>query len=123
MAVAVPSVITGTARVGLRTKELVRRLGPGELAGIDHRNLDRVAAQELVAASPAAVVSASPSADGTYPNLGPLTLLRAGIPLIDADAGLLDRVADAIPSRSVPTRSGSPRSRPPTRGCSMPRSS
>lgn len=94
MAVAVPSVITGTARVGLRTKELVRRLGPGEIAVIDHRNLDRVAAQELVAASPAAVVNSSPSADGTYPNLGPLTLLRAGIPLIDADAGLLDRVAD-----------------------------
>ncbi len=97
MAVAVPSVITGTARVGLRTKELVRRLGPGEIAVIDHRNLDRVAAQELVAASPAAVVNASPSADGTYPNLGPLTLLRAGIPLIDADAGLLDRVADGDP--------------------------
>ena len=97
MAVAVPSVIAGTARVGLRTKELVRRLGPGEIAVIDHRNLDRVAAQELVAASPAAVVNASPSADGTYPNLGPLTLLRAGIPLIDADAGLLDRVADGDP--------------------------
>jgi uncharacterized membrane-anchored protein len=97
MAVAVPSVITGTARVGLRTKELVRRLEPGEIAVIDHRNLDRVAAQELVAASPAAVVNASSSADGTYPNLGPLTLLRAGIPLIDADAGLLDRVADGDP--------------------------
>ena len=97
MAVAVPSVIAGTARVGLRTKELVRRLGPGEIAVIDHRNLDRVAAQELVAASPAAVVNASQSADGTYPNLGPLTLLRAGIPLIDADAGLLDRVADGDP--------------------------
>ncbi len=97
MAVAVPSVITGIARVGLRTKELVRRLGPGEIAVIDHLNLDRVAAQELVAASPAAVVNASPSADGTFPNLGPLTLLRAGIPLIDADAGLLDRVADGDP--------------------------
>jgi uncharacterized membrane-anchored protein len=94
MAVAVPSVITGTARVGVRTKELVRRIEPGEIAVVDHRNLDRVAAQELVAASPAAVLNASPSADGAYPNLGPLTLLRAGIPLVDAEAGLLDRVAD-----------------------------
>jgi uncharacterized membrane-anchored protein len=94
MAVAVPSVITGTARVGLRTKELVRRLEPGEIAVIDHPNLDRVAAQELVAASPAAVVNAAPSADGTYPNLGPLTLIRAGIPLIDAGEGLTERVAD-----------------------------
>jgi uncharacterized membrane-anchored protein len=97
MAIAVPSVITGTARVGFRTKELVRRLKPGEIAVIDHPNLDRVAAQELVAASPAAVVNASPSADGAYPNLGPLTLIRAGIPLIDADRGLFDRVADGDP--------------------------
>jgi uncharacterized membrane-anchored protein len=94
VAVAVPSVITGTARVGLRTKELVRRLEPGEIAVIDHLNLDRVAAQELVAASPAAVVNAAPSADGTHPNLGPLTLIRAGIPLIDAEAGLCEWVAD-----------------------------
>src|SRR5882757_9864513 len=97
MAVAVPSVITGTARVGLRTKELVRRLEPGEVAVVDHRNLDRVAAQELIAASPAAVVNASPSADGSYPNLGPLALIRAGIPLIEADADLLDQVGDGDP--------------------------
>ena len=94
MAVAVPSVITGTARVGLRTKELVRRLAPGEVAVIDHRNLDRVAAQELIAASPAAVLNASPSSDGTYPNLGPLALVRAGIPLADGDAELLDLIGD-----------------------------
>jgi uncharacterized membrane-anchored protein len=94
VAVAVPSVITGTARVGLRTKELVRRLRPGEIAVIDHRNLDRVAAQELLAARPTAVVNASPSADGSHPNLGPLVLVRGGVPLIDSGAGVLDRVAD-----------------------------
>jgi uncharacterized membrane-anchored protein len=94
MAIAAPSVISGRARVGLRTKELVRRLAPGEIAVIDHRNIDRVAAEELLAASPAAVVNASPSADGTYPNLGPLILVRGGVPLIDSDAGVLDRVAD-----------------------------
>jgi uncharacterized membrane-anchored protein len=94
MAIAAPSVICGRARVGIRTKELVRRLEPGEIAVVDHRNLDRVAAEELLAASPAAVVNASPSADGTYPNLGPLILVRGGVPLIDSDAGVLDRVAD-----------------------------
>ena len=94
MAIAVPSVITGTARVSRLTKELVRRLAPGEIALIDHANLDRVAAQELIAASPAAVVNASASADGSYPNLGPLILMHAGIPLIDADTALLGRVRD-----------------------------
>jgi uncharacterized membrane-anchored protein len=94
VAVVVPSVITGIARVGPRTKELVRRLAPGEIAVIDHRNLDRVAAQELVAAGPAAVVNASPSADGAYPNLGPLTLVRSGVPLVDAGPGLIDQVEE-----------------------------
>ena len=94
MAIAAPHLISGRARVGVRTKELVRRLEPGEIAVIDHRNLDRVAAEELLAASPAAVLNASPSADGTHPNLGPLILVRGGVPLIDSDAGLLDRVGD-----------------------------
>jgi uncharacterized membrane-anchored protein len=97
MAIAAPSVLTGCARVGLRTKELVQRLEPGEIAVIDHRNLDRVAAEELIAAAPAAVVNASPSADGAYPNLGPLTLVRGGIPLIDSDDRLFERVRDGDP--------------------------
>jgi uncharacterized membrane-anchored protein len=97
MAIAVPTVINGTARVGLRTKQLVKRLMPGEIAVIDHPNLDRIAAQELIAASPAAVVNASPSAEGAYPNLGPLALIGAGIPLIDADVRLLDLVGDGDP--------------------------
>ncbi len=94
MAIAAPHLISGRARVGVRTKELVRRLEPGEIAVIDHLNIDRVAAEELLAASPAAVLNASPSADGTHPNLGPLILVRGGVPLIDLDAGLLDRVGD-----------------------------
>src|SRR4051794_36887585 len=94
MAIAAPTVISGTARVGLRTKELVRRLGVADIAVIEHRNVDRVAAQELIAASPAAVVNCAPSADGTHPNLGPLMLIRAGIPLIDAEPQLLERVRD-----------------------------
>jgi uncharacterized membrane-anchored protein len=94
MAVVAPLVISGRARVGPRTKELVRHLEPGEIAVIDHRNIDRVAAEELIAASPAAVINASPSADGTHPNLGPLILVRGGVPLIDSHADLLDRVRD-----------------------------
>ncbi len=94
MAIATPTMITGTARVGRRTKELVRRLRPGDIAVIDHRNLDRVAADELITARPAAVINAARSADGAYPNMGPLILVRGGIPLIDVDARLLERIAD-----------------------------
>ncbi len=75
--------IEGTARLGERTKHLVKRLRPGDVAVIDHRNIDRIAAEELIAAGVAAVVNASPSSDGAYPNGGPLMLTHAGIRLID----------------------------------------
>jgi uncharacterized membrane-anchored protein len=79
--------VHGIARVDTRTKDLARRINPGEIAIIDHRDLDRVAAESLVAAGVAAVVNASPSITGRYPNSGPLRLAEAGIPLID-DAGV-----------------------------------
>jgi uncharacterized membrane-anchored protein len=75
--------VTGIARVDPRTKRLVRRLQPGEVAVIDHEDLDRVAAETLVDAAPIAVVNAAASISGRYPNLGPLLLCQAGIPLVD----------------------------------------
>ncbi|HEX2564636.1 MAG TPA: hypothetical protein VHK25_12000, partial [Acidimicrobiales bacterium] len=78
--------VTGVARVDRRTKRLVKRLRPGDVAVIDHADLDRVAAETLVDAAPSAVVNASQSVTGRYPNVGPLLLCRAGIPLVD-DAG------------------------------------
>ncbi len=78
-----PGVRTGTVRLDRRTKRLVGRLRPGEIAVIDHVDLDRVAAEALVAAGVAAVLNARPSISGRYPNAGPEVLLRAGIPLID----------------------------------------
>ena len=79
------------ARVDVRTKRLLLRLRPGEIAVIDHEDLDRVAADGLVARGAAAVVNASPSITGRYPNLGPLILLQAGIPLVDGVGGLVMR--------------------------------
>jgi uncharacterized membrane-anchored protein len=69
--------------VDRRTKELVKRLEPGEVAIIDHRDLDRVAADALVEAGAIAVVNASRSISGRYPNGGPIRVVRAGIPLLD----------------------------------------
>jgi uncharacterized membrane-anchored protein len=79
---ALPGV-TGTARLDRRTKNLTKRLRPGDVAVIDHVDLDRVSAEALVRAGAAAVVNAAPSISGRYPNLGPEILLAAGVPLLD----------------------------------------
>jgi uncharacterized membrane-anchored protein len=75
--------LSGPARVDRRTKDLTKRLRPGDVAVIDHEDLDRVSAEALVACKPAAVVNASSSISGRYPNLGPEILVAAGIPLYD----------------------------------------
>jgi len=67
----------------LRTKRLTKRLRPGDIAVVDHVDLDRVAAEALVRAKVCAVVNAAPSISGRYPNLGPEILLAAGVPLVD----------------------------------------
>ncbi|HMJ72734.1 MAG TPA: putative cytokinetic ring protein SteA [Solirubrobacterales bacterium] len=76
--------IRGTVRLGRRTKDLVKRLRPGDVAVIDHVNIDRIAAEELIATGVGAVVNAAQSSDGCYPNAGPLLLVRSGVVLIDA---------------------------------------
>jgi len=78
-----PGLTTGTVRLDRRTKRLVGRLRPGDVALIDHVDLDRVAAESIVAARVAAVINAKPSISGRYPNLGPELLIEAGIPLVD----------------------------------------
>ncbi|SNR86888.1 putative cytokinetic ring protein SteA [Blastococcus mobilis] len=75
--------VAGTVRLDRRTKNLTKRLQPGDIAVIDHVDIDRVSADALVACRVAAVVNASPSTSGRYPNLGPEILINAGIPLLD----------------------------------------
>ncbi|KQT98593.1 MULTISPECIES: putative cytokinetic ring protein SteA [Sanguibacter] len=75
--------VSGTAKVDRRTKDLTKRLRPGDIAVIDHLDIDRVAAEALVAAQPAAVLNAAKSISGRYPNLGPSILVDAGVVLVD----------------------------------------
>jgi uncharacterized membrane-anchored protein len=75
--------LTAVARLDRRTKNLSKRLRPGEIAVIDHVDLDRMAADALVARQVVAVVNAAASISGRYPNLGPQVLIDAGIPLVD----------------------------------------
>jgi uncharacterized membrane-anchored protein len=87
-ATEVPPII-GRVRLGRRTKDLVKRLTPGEVAVIDHADLDRVAADDLVASGVVAVVNVARSSTGRYPNPGPLILGRAGVRLVDVPAAPL----------------------------------
>ena len=91
--------IAGPARVDRRTKNLTKRLQPGDVAVIDHIDLDKVSADALVAARPAAVVNAASSISGRYPNLGPQILVEAGIPLLDETGPDVMDIADGEPLR------------------------
>lgn len=75
--------VTGVARLDRRTKNLTKRLRPGDIAVIDHMDIDRVSAEALVACEVAAVINVSTSVSGRYPNLGPEIIAAAGIPLVD----------------------------------------
>jgi uncharacterized membrane-anchored protein len=83
--------VTGVARVDRRTRELLRRIGPGDIVVLDQLDLDRATADALVEAEVAGVVNASPSISGRFPNLGPEILVAAGIPLIDSTGSELLR--------------------------------
>ena len=75
--------VMGTARVDRRTRALLARLRPGDVAVLDHVDLDGASAQALVDAEVGAVVNAAPMISGRFPNLGPTVLLGAGIPVVD----------------------------------------
>lgn len=97
--------LTGHARLDRRTKHLVRRLSAGDVAIIDHADLDRISAEELVESGVRVVVNVSPSSTGRYPNLGPLTLLRGGVRLVDVPgAPLFEQLTDG---ERVTVRGGS----------------
>ena len=86
---------TGRARLGRRTKNLVSRLGPDDVAIIDHQDIDRVSAEELLDSGVRVVVNVSRSQSGRFPNPGPLLLVRGGVRLIDAPgASLFDELSD-----------------------------
>ncbi len=85
-------------RPGRRTKLLVKHLVRGDIALVDHLDIDRVSAEELIAAGVVAVLNCKPSSSGSYPNLGPQLLVEAGILLVDLpDDSLFDAVSDGDP--------------------------
>ena len=92
---AAAGALVGRARVGKRTKDLIKRLEPGDIAVIDHADIDRVAADGLIDAGVVAVINASQSISGRYPNGGPMRLVKAGVLLLDeVGSSIMDAVVD-----------------------------
>ncbi|MGH3364202.1 MAG: putative cytokinetic ring protein SteA [Nocardioidaceae bacterium] len=91
---------SGPLRVDRRTSTLVRRLKPGDVAVIDHLDLDKANAQALLDCGVVAVVNASPFISGRYPNLGPELLARAGVVLVDGvGSEAFSKLHDGTPAR------------------------
>jgi uncharacterized membrane-anchored protein len=87
--------VSGSARLGRKTKVLVKHLRQGDIAVIDHLDIDRVSAEELITAGAAAVLNCRASTSGSYPNLGPQLLVEAGVLLVDLpDDALFEALAD-----------------------------
>ncbi|GIH69996.1 thiamin pyrophosphokinase [Sphaerimonospora thailandensis] len=87
--------VTAVARIDRRTKRLTKRLQSGEIAIIDHVDIDRVSGEALAACAPAAVINVAASISGRYPNMGPRILVEADIPLVDnTSPELLERIAE-----------------------------
>jgi uncharacterized membrane-anchored protein len=73
----------GKLKLDRRTKDLVKRLEPTDIALVDHVDMDRVAAESLIASGVQLVINAQTSISGEYPNVGPLLLVQAGITVLD----------------------------------------
>ena len=87
--------IAGRVRRGKRTKDLVKKLAPGEIAVIDHADLDRIASEDLAGSGVVAVLNNAASSTDRYPNVGPLLLVRAGVPVIDfSETDLFELLSD-----------------------------
>jgi uncharacterized membrane-anchored protein len=95
----------GPARLGKRTKRLVKRLEAGDIAIVDHEDIDRVSADDLVALGVRCVVNVARSSSGSYPNSGPLILAEGGVHLVDVPgAPLFDQLKDGETVRVVGAR-------------------
>jgi uncharacterized membrane-anchored protein len=92
---AEPQEFAGPVRLGRRTKRLVKRIGPGDVAVIDHAAIDRVSGEDLVACGVRCVLNVSTSASPRYGNQGPVVITEAGVHLVDMPgAPLFDVLKD-----------------------------
>ena len=76
-------LIKGYAKKGKKTKQLVKRLKPYDIAVIDHQDLDEVAAGSLIESRVKAVINCAKNISGRYPTKGAQMLVEQGVVLVD----------------------------------------
>ncbi|TAH63516.1 MAG: hypothetical protein EWM50_02465 [Gottschalkiaceae bacterium] len=76
--------IKGNLKKDRKTKNLVKRLRTGDIAIIDHKDIDEIAAISLVESKVKCVLNLNKSISGKYPNKGPSILVDAGIILLES---------------------------------------
>ena len=92
--------VHGPARIHRRTASLLGRLHVGDVAVLDHLDMDRDTAQALIDAGVVAVVNSGPMVSGRFPNLGPERLVEAGVLVVDnAGSEVFDRLKDGTDVR------------------------
>lgn len=87
--------IKGSIAIDSKTKRLVKKILPNQIAIISHEDIDEIAAESLVTSKVKAVINTKDSLTGKYPNGGPRVLLDNKIPLIDCvGEKILDNLVD-----------------------------
>ncbi|MTI70205.1 MAG: hypothetical protein FH751_08140 [Firmicutes bacterium] len=77
--------IKGNIKKDTVTKKLVKKLRPGDIALISHKDLDEVAAMSLVEAKVKCVINVKETVSGKYPNQGPYILIKSNIPIYEVN--------------------------------------
>lgn len=76
--------IKGTVKKDKKTKNLIKRLKPGDIAIIDHKDIDEIASISLIESKVKCVLNLNMSASGKYPNKGPSILIESGVILLES---------------------------------------
>jgi len=75
--------ISGALVADAKTKQLCKRIQPGQIALITHEDVDDIAAETLIDARVGAVINTRPFLTGNFPAAGAKRLLAAGIPMFE----------------------------------------
>lgn len=78
--------VTGTVRTGTSLATLLERSDPGSIVVIEHRDLDAVTAQAILATAPLAVLNAAEFVSGRFASRGARLLAEGGVRLLEGPA-------------------------------------